>query len=74
MRYEISRTSDVQIRIYNLLGELVKVLRNTRQPAGVYELNWDGTDNQNRLIAGGIFIIEMKAGDFIERQKITMLK
>lgn len=74
IRYEIFRAFDVQIRIYNLLGELVKVLSNTHQSPGAYEVLWDGLDEQNKMVAGGIFIVEMRANAFIERQKITLLK
>jgi hypothetical protein len=56
----ISRPSDVQIRIYNLLGELAKLLRNTHQSPGAYEVLWDGLDEQNKIVAGGIFILELK--------------
>ncbi len=72
--YEISRASDVQIRIYNLLGKVVKTMVNSHQSPGEYELNWDGKDDQNRLVAGGIFILELKTERFVEREKITFLK
>jgi len=74
IRYEISQASDVQIRIYNLLGKVVRTLVNSQQSPGEYELNWDSKDDQNRLVAGGIFIVEMRANEFIKRQKITLLK
>lgn len=74
IRYEISQASDVQIRIYNLLGKVVRTMVNSHQSPGEYELNWDGKDEQNRLVAGGIFILELKAEGFVERGKITFLK
>jgi hypothetical protein len=49
-------------------------LLNSYQSPGAYELTWDGKDDQNRLVAGGILIVEMRTNEFIERQKITLLK
>ncbi|UCE07157.1 MAG: FG-GAP repeat protein [bacterium] len=74
IRYVISQTSDVQIRIYNLLGKIVKTLVNKHQSPGAYELNWDGKDDETRLVAGGIYILELKTEKLIERKKITFLK
>lgn len=74
IRYEISQASNIQIKIYNILGEVVKVLVNTHKSPGSYEILWDGLDEQNKMVAGGIFIVEMRANEFIERQKITLLK
>jgi len=74
IRYEISRASDVQIRIYNLLGKVVRTMVSPQQSAGAYELTWDGKDDQNRLAAGGIFILELKTEGVVEREKITFLK
>jgi len=74
IRYEISQASDVQISIYNLLGKVVRTMVNSHQSPGAYEVLWDGLDEQNKMVAGGIFIVEMRANEFIKRQKITLLK
>jgi len=70
----IALLSNLQIRIYNLLGKVVRTMVNSQQSPGAYELNWDGRDDQNRLVAGGIFILQLKTEGLVEREKITFLK
>jgi hypothetical protein len=72
--YEILKTAPVEIKIYDLLGKEVKTWVQSEQAPGHYEIVWAGPDNYNKSLPSGIFLLELRAGDFIERRKITLLK
>ena len=42
--YQLPVTSDVELSIYNMLGQKVATLVNQKQAAGHYEVQWDATD------------------------------
>ncbi len=73
IRYNISAALLVQIKIFNVLGEMVKMLVNDEKAPGFYYVQWDGRDSRNIIMPCAIFVIEMKAGNFIQRRKITLL-
>jgi len=74
VRYELKNSSHVKICVFNIRGEMVKSLVNTFQSPGTYQLLWDGTDDKQNFISSGIFFIEMKAGEFTQKRKITLLR
>ncbi len=79
IKYQIPATSGVRISIYNLLGQEVKILVNEEQSAGFYAILWNGTDNNNRSVASGVYIyrIDASAGEknhFVQVKKMLMIK
>ncbi|MCP4414150.1 MAG: T9SS type A sorting domain-containing protein, partial [Gammaproteobacteria bacterium] len=41
--YQLPQTSDVDLSIYNLLGQKVATLVSKKQPAGSHKVEWDAT-------------------------------
>lgn len=74
IRYSLARRSQVEIAVYNVLGQEVITLENSVQTAGAYETTWDGTDRQGQAVASGIYFYRIKAGDFSETRKMMLLK
>ena len=69
IEFELPATSNVEINVYNLNGELVtKIIRSTL-PAGIHHFVW----NAETLLTGTYFI-KMKAGDFVAIKKCVLLK
>lgn len=66
--------SDVNIAIFNVLGQKVKTLTSGTLPAGEHSLSWDGTNDGGRAVASGAYFVTMKAGDFEQKRKMTLLK
>ena len=62
------------LRIYNVLGEVVKTLVNEPKSPGVYYEVWDGKDNQGNQVASGIYFYRLSAGKFSETKKMVLLK
>jgi len=69
IKYQISKTSQVELSIFNILGQKVETLVSKKQPAGSYKVEWDASE-----FASGVFIYRLKAGDFIETKKLIHLK
>jgi immune inhibitor A len=62
------------LKIYNILGREVKTLVNTPQPSGEYSVTWDGTDNDKRQVASGIYLYSLSRGDERQIRKMILLK
>lgn len=58
--YSLQGSADVRLVIYNLKGEKVCTLINKFQPAGTYEISWNGCDDKNLKVAPGIYICRME--------------
>lgn len=60
IRYELPRTSDIQLTIFNILGQPIRTLLHTTQAAGAYNIRWNGRDDRGRLVAGGLYFYRLK--------------
>jgi len=74
IKFEMPKSSNVKLEIYNILGQKVKTLVNEDMKAGYHKITWDGTNDYSVKVSSGMYIYIIKAGDFIARHKMVLLK
>lgn len=74
IEYDLPRTEQVVIRIYDILGREVRTLVNERQAPGFYEVVWHGRNQQGQAVGSGVYLYTLTAGDFVRSKKMTLLK
>ena len=72
--YVLPEGSDVNIEIYDLLGQRVKTLVDGYQSAGNHTVIWNGCDDYGKTVSSGIYFYKMKAGDFVETKKMSLMR
>jgi len=72
--YQVPQESAVKITIYDLTGRVVRELVNQRQTAGSHTAVWDGTNKAGAKVASGVYLYQMKAGEFVQTRKLTLMK
>jgi len=74
IQYQLPRTSQVKLVIYNLMGQRVAALVEKQQPAGSYSIPWDGKDESGKNVAGGIYLYRLETKDFVKVRKLVLLR
>ncbi|HEY5132932.1 MAG TPA: FlgD immunoglobulin-like domain containing protein [Candidatus Krumholzibacteriaceae bacterium] len=74
IRYDMKEKGLVQIKIYNVAGQLVRTLVNAVENAGSYSATWDGADDRGGHVATGVYLCRMKAGGFVDVKKLVLLR
>jgi hypothetical protein len=74
IEYALPQDAEVNLVIYNILGQKVKILVNEFQTAGFKSVEWDGMDSRGNVTATGIYFFKLRAGDFTQTKKMVMLK
>ncbi len=72
--YSVPRYGQVNIKVYNILGEEVKTLVDRSQNAGNYSINWDGTNSSNIAVASGIYLYRLEADGKSYTKRMLLLK
>lgn len=72
--YDLSKYTHTELTIFNILGQKIRTLVNCKQPAGSYQIQWDGQDNEGRDVASGIYLYRFKAGTFVQIRKMILIK
>jgi len=74
IRFDLPRRSDVTIRIYNILGQLVNTLVDRNANPGYHSIIWDGKNASGKSVASGIYLYNIVAGDYRSSKKMTIIK
>ncbi len=72
--FALPQASNVDLSIYNVLGQHVRNLVSGHQEAGKHSVTWDGRDNNGNPAASGIYFYRIKADNFTNIRKMTLLK
>lgn len=58
----LGEKQEVTLRIYNVLGQLVRTLVQGQLPADTHLIEWDGRDEFGHEAAAGIYLLRLSAG------------
>ncbi len=53
----------VRLRVFDVLGQEVRVLLDGQRPAGYQEVVWDGTDRNGRAVSSGVYFAKAEFFD-----------
>jgi hypothetical protein len=62
------------LKIYNILGRLVRTLIDEEKLPGNYSVVWDGKDNSNKEVTSGIYLYQLKTIDYTNTRKMVLLR
>ncbi len=62
------------LKIYNIKGQLVRILAVNVKGKGKYQIFWDGKDQEGRIVTNGIYFYNLVVGNTILTNKMTFMK
>ena len=74
IRFDLPRSSEVKLRVFNLLGAEVLTLLNERMPAGTYSFKWDGKNASQQQVVSGIYLLRLEAGNEVLVRKMVVVR
>ncbi len=74
INFTIDRNAFIQLRIFNLQGEEIRLLKNEFLTAGTFEVTWDGKNNQGVMQPSGVYFYQMNSEKLSETKKMILLK
>ncbi len=74
IRYTLPHASPVELEIVNVLGQRVRTLVRTYQPAGEYSIEWDGSNDDGEQVAGGVYLYRLSSDQKTVTRKMLLLK
>ena len=72
--FKLAKNEEVSLRVYDIVGRLVKVLMQGKLSKGSYRLFWNGTDEEGCSLPTGLYILKLKAGQYQQSQKLSLIK
>lgn len=72
--FSLPQKEDVVLQVFDANGRLVKNLVNHSCDAGSHEVYWDGTDDQAKPVASGIFFYKLRTSRFELSRKLVLVR
>ncbi|MDZ7623156.1 MAG: FlgD immunoglobulin-like domain containing protein [Ignavibacteriaceae bacterium] len=79
IEFSLPVAADVQLVVYNILGQQVASLINEQRSAGNHSILWNADDSKGMKLSSGIYLYKIKAtgndgSEFQETRKMVLLK
>ena len=74
IRYSVPSSGDVNIVIYNPLGQDVRMLVEKRENAGIRTVAWDGRNHAGELVPAGVYFVRFRTGEHSTTRKLVVLR
>lgn len=71
--YEVASGGNVELRIFDVSGRLVRTFANGQQPAGRHRVVWDGRDETGGSVSPGVYFYQLKVADFLGSKRMVRL-
>ncbi len=72
--YSLEKPGVVELSVYNIRGQKVKTLVNSRCEAGQNNVTWNGTDESGKNVSGGVYLYRLQTEDQALTRKMILLK
>jgi hypothetical protein len=73
--FDIYHPGNMQLHIYDSNGSLVKSLIDGEwKDVGNYIVNWDGTNNQGKILSSGVYFYKLILGKFSKTKALVLAK
>ena len=70
----LSEGGNVELTVYNILGQEIRSLVQGYLEAGTHTTQWDGLSGTGEEMAAGIYLYRLKTGTEVQTRKMTLLK
>ncbi len=74
IEFTLPRAGQVELKIYNVRGELVKTLLDQNMDAATHSVVWDGRNTTGQSVSSGVYFYSLKAGSYEKMEKMTLVK
>ena len=68
-KYQLPRAAQVDIKVYNVLGQMIKAFDRGLQEPGYYSLKWSDAN-----VSEGVYFIRLQAGDYQATRKFVVVQ
>ncbi|MCK5738467.1 T9SS type A sorting domain-containing protein, partial [bacterium] len=74
LNFELPTATNVEIRIFNMLGQQVRTLTSADMRAGFHQVNWNGTSDLAQSLPNGYYFLRFSADGNSQTQRLLLLR
>jgi len=74
IEFSLPRAGYTELKIYNLLGQLIASPVQQNLPTGDHRAEWDGKDQSGNPTPTGVYLYKITSGPYVSTKKMVLLK
>ena len=74
VQFELPQAGEVELTVYNVLGQRMRRLVTAFLPAGAHRAHWDGRDDAGHEAASGVYLVAASAPGLRGTQRVLLLR
>ena len=74
IHYQLKEDGDVRLEIFDASGRLVRTLVQQNQSMGDPTAVWNGLTENGSQAVSGVYLYQLRSGDFVQRKKMLLLR
>jgi hypothetical protein len=74
IKYDLPKTTNISIKIYDLLGQEIITLADETQRAGQKSVIWNGNNVFGQMVSSGLYICTLQTPEFVKSIKLLLVK
>ena len=74
LRFNLPQDGDVDLSIYNLVGQKVTTLTRGYHPTGTHTVQWDGRDALAQDLASGVYVYLLRTQDQVQSRRLLLVR
>jgi hypothetical protein len=74
IEYALPKDARVKLAIFNIKGQLVRMLFDGEQRAGILKARWNGKNGDDKDVSSGVYFLRLEVGEHKLSRKITLQK
>ena len=72
--FSVKERGLVNLKVYNVAGQLVRTLANEEFAAGAHTKVWDGRNDAGQAVSSGVYFYKLVSNNFTQTKKMVLLK
>jgi flagellar hook assembly protein FlgD len=74
IHYLTVSAGEVNLRVYNVRGSVIRHLLRVNLSAGSYYHSWDGIDDQGQRVSSGLYLVVLEEGGTRDIKKLVVIR
>lgn len=74
IRFRLEQPSEIELSVYNILGQKIKTLAFGSFPGGEHSVVWDGRDERGGSLSSGVYFYRLRAEAWVLTRRMVLIK
>lgn len=74
IKYYLPVQGKIELKVYNVLGQEVRVLERGLNSAGEHKVIWDGKNDQGKAVSSGVYIYRLVFNNKVKTNKMLLIR